>query len=153
MNPMKRTLTILAASLALLVLANCTASTPQTRIDRNYSLYESLPPKHQELVHQGRITKGMSKSAVFLALGDPSRKTEGYRDNDHFERWDYTRLEPRYYNTFYTSFGFGTYGHRHSDYYGYGFAPTVEYVPYRSITVLFRSGVVDSWERLSGGGY
>ncbi|NIP95295.1 MAG: hypothetical protein GWO24_18355, partial [Akkermansiaceae bacterium] len=65
---------------------------PQTRIDRNFGLYESLPAKHQKLVSEGRIAKGMSKPAVFLALGNPSRKVEGYQDDAGYERWDYTRL-------------------------------------------------------------
>lgn len=134
-------------------------STPQTRIERNMSLYESLPPKHRELVSQGRIDKGMSTSAVYLALGNPSRKTRGFRDDKSFERWDYTRLQPRYYNSFYSYFGHGYghgygYGHRYGygryggRYHGFGFAPTVHYVPYRSASVLFHRGAVDSWEQL-----
>lgn len=153
MNPPKRFLSILAAGAATLSLASCTVSTPQARIDRNYTLFESLPAKHQALVSQGRIAEGMSKGAVYLALGDPGRKSQGSRDGAAFERWDYVRLQPRYYSTFSAGFGYGhgywgPHGRHGHDYYGFGFSPTVEYVPYRSGTVLFRRGVVDSWERL-----
>ena len=82
---MKRLLSALAACAAALLASSCMTATPQIRIDRNYSLYESLSPKHQELVQQGRIAKGMSKSAVYLALGDPSRKVRGYRNDRDFD--------------------------------------------------------------------
>ena len=147
MTLMKRALTLLGCSTALLLLANCTIGTPQARIDRNYSLFESLPAKHQALVSQGRIAKGMSKSGVFLALGDPSRKSEGFRNDAMFERWDYARLQPHYYNSFSTYFGYG-FGRHRGNYHGLGFSPTIEYVPYRSASVIFRREVVDSWERL-----
>jgi outer membrane protein assembly factor BamE (lipoprotein component of BamABCDE complex) len=151
MNSTQRFLAIITTGAAVLTLANCTVSTPQARIDRNPGLFESLPANHQELARQGRLTKGMSKPAVYLALGNPSRKSEGFHDNAPFERWDYTRLQPRYYNNFYASFGYGHYGYHNRcghSYSGYGFSPVVEYIPYRSSTVLFRRGVVDSWERL-----
>lgn len=151
---MKRFLTLALSAAAVLLLPNCTPSTPQTRIDRNYSLYESLPPRHQELVSQGRIEKGMSKQGVYLAFGQPSRKSEGFRDGASFERWDYTGLRPYYYNSVHGYFGRGWGHHRYDHYYhGFAFAPTVEYVPYRSSTVLFRRGVVDAWERFSPPAY
>lgn len=149
MNQPLRTLALLTSALGTLLLANCTIGTPQSRIDQNPSLYESLPSKHRELISKGRIAKGMSKSAVFLALGDPNRKTEGFRDDAAFERWDYTRLQPQYYNSFHSYHGFGHgHGRRGRHFHGYGFSPTIEYVPYRSASVLFRKGSVDSWERL-----
>ena len=151
MKSMKRILMTLAAGAATLLLANCTVGTPQARIEGNYALYESLPEKHRELVSQGRIDKGMSKSAVYLALGDPSRKVRGFRDDAHFERWDYTRLQPRYYHSFHSFYGSGWGCGR--GYHGYGFAPTVEYVPYRSSSVIFKRDVVDSWERLGPSAY
>ena len=144
---MKCALSCFAACAVAVLATSCTMSTPQARIERNVSLYDSLPPKHRELVSQGRIAKGMSTSAVYLALGEPSRKTRGFRENQSFERWDYTRMQPHYYNSFYSYFGrgYGRYGGRYS---GFGFAPTIEYVPYRSASVLFHGGAVDSWEQL-----
>jgi hypothetical protein len=149
MPSLKHIFTSFATAMGALLLANCTMGTPQSRIDGNYSLYESLPAKHQELVSQGKIAKGMSKSAVFLALGNPSRKSEGFRDDTHFERWNYTRLQPRYYNSFQTIYGHGSSRRGHGrHYHGFAFAPTIEYAPYRSASVLFLRKVVDSWERL-----
>ena len=148
MSDLLSPLAVLAVASASLLGISCAPNTPLLRIQQNLSLYESLPGEHKELVHQGRITKGMSKNAVYLALGGPSRKLRGFRDNASFERWDYTRHQPAYYHSFHTYHGYGRYGlHTH----GFGFAPTVGYRPYRAATVFFKREKVDSWEQLSPG--
>jgi len=141
-----RTLSALAASIGCLGILSCTQGTPQARIDRNASLYESLSGKHQELVSQGRIAKGMSQSAVHLALGPPSRRIQGFREDASFERWEYTRLQPHFHHTLQSYQALSSYG---GPYHGFGFSPVVGYLPYRSTSVTFRKKVVDSWERLS----
>lgn len=145
---LQRIFTLLAGASSALLLSNCTVGTPQSRIEANHSLYESIPAKHQALVSQGKIAKGMSKSAVFLALGDPSRKTEGFRDNTKFERWDYSRLQPIYTSSFHSFYGHGYGRYGRGRYHGFGFAPTIQYAPYRSASVIFHRDVVDSWEKL-----
>ena len=145
MTTFLRTLALLATATGCLATVSCTLGTPQARINRNPSLYDSLPDNHRELVNQGRIAEGMSQSAVHLALGPPNRKIQGFRDDASFERWDYTRLQPHFHHSFHSYQGLSSYGDR---YHGFGFFPAVGYLPYRSASVTFRKKVVDSWERL-----
>ena len=137
-------LTVATGSLATL---SCMVATPQWRIERNASLYESLPDNHRDLAGRGRITKGMSQSAVYLALGTPSRKVRGFRNNTSFERWDYTRLQPHFHHSFHTYHGYGL-GRHGIRYHGFGFAPSIGYLPSRSASVTFRDSRVESWELL-----
>ena len=145
-----RTLALLAASAGCLGILSCTQGTPQSRIDRNASLYDSLPGKQRELVSRGRIAKGMSQSAVYLALGPPSRKIHGFREDAPFERWDYTRLQPHFHHSLRSYQGFSRHGGR---YHGFGFFPSIGYLPYRSASVTFRKNVVESWEHLEPGDF
>lgn len=140
---MKRPLLLLAAGLSLL-LANCTLSTPQARIEHNEALFSSLSLKDQRLVQRGEIAKGMSKQAVYLAFGDPHRVVKGHKGDRPFERWDYTRLRARYVHRYHGFFGRGCRGHG----YGFGLSPSIQYVPYRSASVIFHDGSVSSWEQL-----
>ena len=142
--PPAKLLSLLAIAALAALATSCAPSTPQSRIAANPSLYEALPAKHQELASQGRVTKGMSKEAVFLAWGRPARKGEGSRNGRSFERWDYARYRAVHYNRFYGFSGYGWCG-RH---YGYGWVPAVDFVPYRSGTILFHDSRVDSWERV-----
>lgn len=65
----------LISRLSLCVLWGCLlvscASPRERRITGNPQLYQSLSTGDQVLVQQGRIREGMSKEAVFLALGRP----------------------------------------------------------------------------------
>jgi hypothetical protein len=130
-----------------LVLGACAPQTPQTRIAAHPEIYEALSPKHRQLVSLGRLDKGMSEGAVFLAWGNPSRKAEGVRDNRRFERWDYAGYYPVQYHSWHGYYGPGWYGHR-GCYGGWGYVPTIEYVPYRRASVWFLGRKVDSWERM-----
>ena len=150
MMPLLRSLALLATAAASLVSMSCAPNTPRVRIQHNVSLYEALPAEHKELVHQGRIAKGMSKHAVYLALGRPGRKLRGFRDDAPFERWDYTRLRPTYHHSFHGYHGYGSGRHGYHTH-GIGFSPSVSYLPYRAASVLFKREEVDSWEQLSPG--
>ncbi|NNC88183.1 MAG: hypothetical protein HKN82_06950 [Akkermansiaceae bacterium] len=136
--------------LAVLLAASCAPVTPAQRIVENPQMFAALSPRHQELVRSGRIGKGMPKDGVFLAWGRPDRRADGFRDGSAFERWDFTALRPVYYQGIsgYYGHGWGRRGHRHG-YYGLGYSPTVEYVPYRVSSVWFRKDLVDSWERFN----
>jgi hypothetical protein len=138
--------TVFSALIGLL-LAACAPSTPQTRIQREPEKFEALGKGHQALVQDGRIERGMSPDAVYLAWGPPSRVLQGAKGNQMTERWDYAGSRPVYYNTFYGSYGrwYGPY--RRHGYYGAGWAPEVAYIPYRIGTVWFVDNRVDSWER------
>ncbi len=143
-------LLLLPTALLAVLVASCAPSTPETRIAAQPALFEGLPAKHQELVRQGRIDKGMSTDAVLIAWGRASREYEGSEDGAATLRWDYDGARPIYSTNFYSGYGYGygRYG-RYGVYpgYGYGVGPEITYVPYRRATVLFKSGRVSSWER------
>ncbi|GAA5496140.1 hypothetical protein Rhal01_02322 [Rubritalea halochordaticola] len=142
----KKLLHAVSGAFCLFAFANCTSSTPAARIQQNPVIYDNLSSKDQELVKQGRIAKGMSKKAVFLAWGHPSNNMAGSRDGKDFERWLYNSYRPVYTNRFYGNYGYrwGRYGHPYS---GFGFGPEVNYVPERTAYVEFRKERVTSWAR------
>ena len=150
--PVGMKLLLLPTALLAVLLASCAPSTPESRIAAQPSLFERLPPRHQDLVEQGRIDKGMSTDAVLIAWGRASREYEGSEDGAETLRWDYDGSTPIYNSNFYGSYGsgygYGRYG-RYGRYSGYGsgFGSEITYVPYRRATVLFRNGRVTSWER------
>lgn len=114
-------------------------------------MFQGLPARHQSLVRQGQIDKGMTTDAVYLAWGRPSREYEGSESGASTLRWDYTGSTPVYTNSVYGGwgggYGYGPYGRYGYPYGGYGFGPEVTYVPYRRASVLFKGGRVASWER------
>lgn len=137
------------------VMVSCAPSTPQARIEQNPAAFAALSEKDRDLVRQGTIAKGMRQEAVLLAWGQPSVRVEGFRNGKASERWDYTASEPVYTNSFYGGYGYGygrPYGRYRGGYapyaYGYGFGPSVTYLPYCQSRVWFVSGRVDSWEKL-----
>lgn len=134
------------ASVAVLVAASCAPTTPAQRIAQNPGMLEGLSEKQRELVSKGQIATGMPRDGVFLAWGGPDRRAEGFREGGSFERWDYMSLRPVYYHGFggYSGHGWGSH---HGHCYGWGYHPTVDYVPVKSASVWFREERVDSWER------
>jgi hypothetical protein len=144
--------TFLAAMFPLLIFVSCAPSTPQTRIQRNPQKFETLGAKHQSLVQQGQITRGMTTDAVYLAWGAPSGTFQGSKDGKATERWDYTGTRPVTVTNFYGGYGYGygpygAYGrHGYGDY-GFGLGPEIAYIPYRVASVWFVNNRVDSWER------
>lgn len=128
--------------------ASCAPSTPQARIQRDPAKFDALPAKHRELVQQGQITRGMTRDAVYIAWGSPSRSFFGSKNGKTTERWDYAGSRPVYVDSFYGGYGYGfsPYGPYRSQAY-YGFGPEVAYVPYRIASVWFIENRVDSWER------
>lgn len=138
---------LLIALGAALLLASCVA-TPSARIASRPQGYEALSSRHKDLVRQGKIDRGMPKDAVWYAWGDPDRKYDGTTKGKFTERWDYFSSQP----TYTAGFGLGYTRFRGYPYRGYGygmdFGPELVYVPYRSGTVIFSNGKVDSWERV-----
>lgn len=146
--------TNLAGSVLALAFASCALSTPEARIAAQPVLFDKLPDRHQELVRQGRIDKGMNTDAVYLAWGRPAREFEGSEGGAATLRWDYAGTTPVYTNQIYGYGGYGGYRYgRHGRYgypYGYGIGQEIAYVPYRRASVLFHNGRVASWERSRG---
>lgn len=117
-------------------------------------MFARLSAKDQELVRQGVLAKGMHQDAVLLSWGAPSLRFEGYKDGKASERWDYTGSQPVYTTSFYGGYGYG-YGYgRYGGYggyggpYGYGFEPTVSYIPYCKSRVWFANHRVQAWEQV-----
>lgn len=136
---------VFAAVLGAL-LASCAPSTPQSRIQREPEKFEALGKNHQALVRNGRIERGMSQDAVYLAWGAPSRVFHGAKGKVVTERWDYAGSRPVYYDGFYGSYG-RWYGPSRRYGYGAAWTPEVAYIPYRIASVWFVDNRVDSWER------
>jgi hypothetical protein len=129
------------------LLASC-SSTPQSRIKNNPELFLSLTPKHQALVKEGKIDRGMPEKAVYLAMGNPDSKITGNRDGRSYMRWDYSVLMPVYTSTFGGYYGYGGYHHGcGSGFYG-GYYPSVAYIPTRGSSIYFKKGIVTGWERV-----
>lgn len=132
--------------LAAVLLASCASVTPQTRIDANPGIYQSLSDKERTLVRTGQITKGMKPPAVFLAWGAPDEKTGGQADNESFESWTYTRSQPVTSTSFGPYIGYGNW-YRRGYYSGVTLSPRVYYRQEPYAKVEFRRGKVVSWER------
>jgi len=128
------------------MLCSSCSSTPQTRIERNPELFRSLSPTHQDMVSKGQIDLGMSKPAVYLAMGNPDNKTSGVQHGKSFERWYYNVMIPVYRHDLSPYYGYG-YGRRgyHGGYYGLGYSPSVHYVTKRGASVEFRNDAVIGW--------
>jgi len=126
-------------SLAALLLTGC-ASPIERRVTRNPEMFSKLTPADQSSVRRGEIREGMTKDAVYLALGRPARVHQGKRGGRDLERWSYNSYEPVYTH----HFGFGGYwgaGCGYHDPYYWG-GPSIDYVPVEGTQVEFVGGKV-----------
>lgn len=130
-------------------LLSCATSTPQTRIQRNPALYQGLSPQEQQLVAEGKIAKGMSQGAVFLAWGRPDRVGRWNRTGREVERWFYLGYHPVYVQTFGFGMGWGPYDAWWVDPYWHT-GQVVDWVPHMRRRVEFVDGKVTEWEYRSG---
>jgi len=148
--------------LALLLLAGCATSTPQSRIAGNPALFEALSEHDKGLVSSGMVREGMNQDAVFLAWGRPDRVSEGSRGGSRFETWTYLKSEPvRRVNVgvgygygrgpwghpgYYGRHGYGRYGRGYDPFYHGG--PTWDYRMVKVAEVEFVNNRVTKWELL-----
>jgi hypothetical protein len=120
--------------LSLLLVGCATHGTIQTRRQERASGYASLTPDLQKLVDEGRIARGMSEDAVFIAWGKPAQVLRQENAGGAATIWLYeggwmeeTRWWPHYSR-----------------------APVNEYQPrtYVSAEIVFIKGLVESWRTL-----
>ena len=146
---------ILLSGVAALGLVSCASHNPQSRIEKNAELFAQLPESQKELVSQGQIKRGMSKSAVYLAKGSPASKSSGEKNGKSFEKWNYNSMRPVVSHGFggflgrgydYDRYGYG-YGSRRR--LGYGYSPSVRYVSGPSSYVIFNNDRVTEWQSSS----
>ena len=150
---------LLVPFLAFFVVS-CAHETPQKRIERNPQIYRSLNEAEKALVEVGKIQKGMSPAAVFLAWGSPDRRAEGQsEDNKRYEQWVYETLSPVVVQSAWSGFGpygFGPgWGWRRGGMIGPGWGPwgwsnglstDIAYVPRTASWVRFINNRVQSWQ-------
>jgi hypothetical protein len=125
---------------AVVLLSSC-SSGPERRVSRNPQIFDRLSQSDRDAVLAGKVREGMSKEAVFLAFGRPVEVSEGRRNGQALEKWGYTRLQPVFFNSFYSGWGgpcgsplgWGTIG---------GIGTGVDYVPVQGATVEFVNGKV-----------
>jgi hypothetical protein len=137
---------LLLITFPLIALLTSCSSTPATRIQQNPALYGQLSTKHQNLVSQGKVERGMTQPAVFLAMGRPDHKIVGEQHGKSFERWNYNRMVPVYSHGFspYFGYGYGRHGYR-GGHYGLAIQPSVHYIPRHGASVQFNKGKVTGW--------
>ena len=150
-----KTIAFLACAIVL-AFTSC-ASPLQRRLERNPALFAKLSESHRASILAGRVEEGMTKDAVFLAWGRPSRVTGGKRAGQSFERWNYTGYEAvqSYDSGFGLGMGYQGISHsRHGrdryacntyDSFYYRSVPQVDYVPFDAKMVEFTGGVVSAY--------
>ena len=90
---------IFAAVALVLVLSGCMTAAERRaeRINQNQVLFMQLDPAAQSRVSQGLIAIGDTTSAVWLALGEPGRRTSDTTAAATVEVWQYFDSVPEDY--------------------------------------------------------
>ncbi len=138
------------------------SSTPQKRIAKFPDKFSTLTADDQSLVEQGRIQQGMTKDAVYLAIGKPEQITYGANKSGEYEQWNYNTLTPVVTNNVSIGVGWGGgpwgwggvgrrglgrgFGGWGNGFGGWGLGPNIAYVPTRGATVKFTGDSVDEYK-------
>lgn len=130
--------------LTLLLLVGC-VSPIERRVTRNPEMFNKLTPSEQAMVRRGEIREGMTRDAVYLAMGRPARVFRGKRDGKELERWSYNAYEAVYTSSFGFGGWYGSGGHcgHYAPYYWGG--PQIDYVPVEGSFVEFIGGKVSGF--------
>lgn len=141
---------------------SCSTNTPQTRIEKNPRIFDSLNTADQALVEVGKIQNGMTPPAVFLAWGPPDGRAEGEKEGERFEQWVYQSLSPVVVQSTWGGWGpgwgpgWGYGGWRRGGLAGPGWGPwgwnngiatDIAFIPETSSWVKFVNNRVESWQR------
>lgn len=115
-------------------------------------MVQSLSQNDLAAVQSGRIAEGMSRDAVYLALGAPNNVMKGSRAGKETEMWRYTSLQPVVSNSFFLGAGAGYFGPHGNRFWGPGFGPGMmttgtDFIPVTSAVIQFENAKVIGWER------
>ncbi|TLD70704.1 hypothetical protein FEM03_10350 [Phragmitibacter flavus] len=145
---MKKNIVYLLPALCALLLASCVSPIAK-RIEHNPQIYNDLPESQKRLVATGQISEGMSKQAVFLAWGNPNRKSGGSRQGTKTERWSYAGYDAVHSTSLGYGYGYGGgyhgYGHPYYHDIGIYYQPTVTYLPFERKWAEFTNSRVSAW--------
>jgi outer membrane protein assembly factor BamE (lipoprotein component of BamABCDE complex) len=126
-------------SALLLIAAAC--STPDSRVKKNETAFQSWPPAVQENVRAGRIDVGYNQQMVRVALGEPDRLASRTTAHGTADVWIYFDKGPKF------SLGLG-FGSMHGST-GVGGGLTVgdDWRDQEILRVIFEGGLVTAVER------
>lgn len=124
--------------LAGILLAGCVApSTVMTRKQERPAAYDALSPEMRSLVDQGKISRGMSMDAVYIAWGQAGEVTQGENELGQTTTWTY-------YGYFLQEASVWGWRRIYYNYYP---------VNYISAQVTFTNGFVKQWQTYAAPGY
>ncbi|MDR2463907.1 MAG: hypothetical protein LBD30_09060 [Verrucomicrobiales bacterium] len=96
---MKTMVSVLCGAVLLFIISGC--STIESRRTERAEAFAALTKDQQRIVMQGSITEGLTKDAVYIALGRPLRVRQEHMNGVTTESWVYGRMEtysaPRMY--------------------------------------------------------
>jgi len=70
------------------IVSGCSSS-PDSRIEKNQELFNSLPPGAQASIRAGQVQAGFTPDMVLLALGQPDRRYTRTTQTGSSEVWAY----------------------------------------------------------------
>jgi len=126
-----------------LLISGC--STIESRKEERVQAFNMLTKDQQRIVMQGRITEGLNKDAVYIALGKPLRVRQESMNGVVTESWVYGRLET--YSNPGVFVGYGRYGCGPYFYPGY-YDNTVSVMKDTFVVYFNRAGKVKGWKEL-----
>lgn len=158
---------LLLPSVLALFVVSCASHNPASRAEKYPERFANLNTSEQEEVQQGRISEGMSKDGVFIALGNPDNIINQLENGTETEEWSYYTLTPTIRQNFGFGIGYGGYGGHggfrgrrgYGGFGGYGhsgrfgsryssflYSPQINYSPSLSAVVEFDGDYVSSYK-------
>lgn len=129
--------TPLLLALAATALLTACSTTPESRIAKNTSLFDTYPPQIRQKIRAGEVDVGFTPEMVRLALGEPTRQFHRQTEAGAVELWVYHDNGPR----FSFGIGVGSVGRHSATSVGVG-TSTGGYDPEEKMRVEFRGGRV-----------
>ena len=127
---------------SVLLLSACTtARTPEQRIERDRTTFDSWPADVQRQVRAGEVAVGFDEAQVRMALGDPDDVTTRTTAEGNAEVWTYRDRSTR------LGFGFGVSGGSGGSGVGLGVGSSSGGTQAPRLRVIFTDGRVSAVER------